>query len=291
VYWRQTTITKDSVVFTGKEVLGTKWEMVEFRKYPNETRFKYYVNNKEKNGRIKWEDIETLLKKDGQVDFKMNEKQMNEQLSGYTLRVQGIDCNEESDYMSLYEIRQYPGNVYKKYRRGKLTEMDANIAALEIESVNADLKEISARPAWRDKVSKNQYSNESLSLFLEACWREIDALVWFERENERLNGVGVVGRIFNYEKQPDMHDVGIWDEDERKIWKDRSQPGWKGTYRCQDLLNYLEELWSKIDSLRKFKYQNEYLRGRGHFERVGNFQGLNISDLLTELKGLYDSCS
>ncbi len=237
------------------------------------------------------EDIKTLLNKDGQGEFKMNEENTNEELRGYTLLVQGIDRNEKSDFVSLYEIRKYPGNVYKKYRRGKLTEMDPKEAAVEIKSVNADLQEISDRPSWREKVSKNQYSNESLLLFLEACWREIDALVWFEEENKKLNGVGAIDRIFNAKEKVGMHAVGIWDEDERAIWNTRTQPGWEGTYPCEELLKYLDELWSKIDSLRKFKYQNEYLRGRGHFERVGNFQGLNISDLLAELNRLGDSSS
>jgi len=129
--------------------------------------------------------METSLKKDDEDSFGMNEKQMDELLSGYTLLVPGIDRQERDSGVWTYEIRKYDGDVYMKYRRGVFEVMDAPTAVQEIGSVNADLKEIKEREDW---LAQNKHcTNAELLLYLEKCWREIDALALFEKEKKLLN--------------------------------------------------------------------------------------------------------
>ena len=154
------------------------WELVEFRKYTNSTRFHYCVADEVKSEKT-FEEMQTQLELDCQARFGMTEQQMDASLLTlpYTLKVQGIDKIDElilDVFPYLYAIRLYPKKegkkVYKINRRGVLTDMDATQTEQEIESVNADLQEIKDRGVWRERFQNRARCEPSEVLpYLQNC--------------------------------------------------------------------------------------------------------------------------
>ena len=269
--------------------VSSRWEMVEFRHYKDTVRFGYYVDNVFKS-EMKFEDMQKQLKKDGQNLFEVNYETLV--APPYTLLVQGIDTSKSIIIAkSLYEIRSYGDNVYKKYRRDEESDMTPTQALREKNSVDEDLKEIKEREEWAKKLrSGGSIEAGEVIEYLEKCWALIDNTKRFKEENDELRRQGLGTRI-----------VGVWNKDngkqkekkstehtlqetenneenaERRRWRIKS-------FTAVEVIDYLAELWMQIDKLRSFKYENEYMKGRGFVAAFLDFRGQKLSDLLIELK-------
>ena len=242
--------------------------------------------------------MQTQLKSDGQSKFAMTEQEMDQNFLnlGYTLMVQGIDQNDESlfDLPFIYEIRKYHDNngktVYKKERRGDLSDMDFSQAEEQIASVNADIQEIKDRGIWKGRETTPKH--ETVLPYLQKCWEEIDRLKVVKIEYDRLRNQGTWDRIRDKKKKNNQNedtvqvteDMTNRERVEREEWQTKLAEG--TTLRSNDLTTYLEQLWGEIDLLRKFKYRIEFLETRNFASRLLNLKALDLSHLLAELKGL-----
>ena len=159
--------------------------------------------------------------------------------------------------------------MYKKMKRGKLTDIDATEGQQQFNYVNADLQEIKDRGTWRQTF-------QTVLLYFEKCWTEIDGLKMSEKEYDRLcknkkDTVQVPIHMTNREKE------------ERHVWTIKCT---NNTYTTDELSKYLEGLWGEIDSLRKFKYRIEYLKNHNVVSRFFGWKSQKLPDLLSELQEL-----
>ena len=258
------------------------WEKIEFRHNKNAVSFAYYVDDKLRDN-MNFEQMQDQLKKDGQSVFKVDYQTLL--TPQYTLLVQGVDTSGSAFIeRSLYEIRLYSGNVYKKYRRDEEREMDSNQARREINSVHEELEERNERGVWIMKLqTAGSIIDKEVIAYLEKCWSLIDNQQRFKQENEKLRNQNVVARMVGTRnKEIPLQTENVEENAVRKWWRENK-------WTAPEVLSYLRGLWTEINKLYSFKYQNEYMNGRGGFAKLIGFQGMNMDDLLAELNGLSGS--